>query len=509
MRLCGRSKAKTPAKRAPVAEICPSVPVPGLVEEEARRAPPSLLPEAEAGKEPTGTPRSSNGRSSSADGETPVAETALVVVPKGSNSIHGQAPPARNDSATTSCAGYTDADFLSRRSTLQPDADNGAKASAHAIAARRDGAHSQEPLLAIKDGDLQQDQSEGSRFPKAGEEGQSTTALAIPAQHIKGVAARESAANVQEGRDEERERMTKEAQEERLGLAMNEDDVMERQMKREDEERKKLMEAKKQKRQREMNIEDQQRQRQMDEQDQHRQRQMDREEQERRRQMDREDQERERQMIREDQEREKQMDREDQERERQRGEYDQERETRLNKEDEEKRTSAKSAEGRDTVSHSHPNGLASRVQETFSTVKQSFSRGYESLRSVNLGDGSRRAPSGVVHELQQAEQCVCGVLNDITELGERAMPCLLGEHADEETEVVHERPSPSITMIVNTPAGPYVRHIPDALLGDAVSMGFISEEEVIKQRSEWEQNFGPIPIEYTPAVSFAQQQAKA
>ncbi|KAL8270786.1 hypothetical protein Esti_005260 [Eimeria stiedai] len=396
-------------------------------EEEARRDPPSLLPEAEAGKEPTCTPRTSNGGSLA-------AETALVVVAKGNNSSRGQAPPARNDSAATSCAGYTDVDFLSRRSTFQAEVEHCPRAS-HATAAAaaapgKDEVHSQEPLLAIQDGEMQQHRSEESKYPAAVEKGQSTTALATPQQQRKPSsydreAAKEAAGNDQEGREGlgvrgERKRMNQEVEEERRGLAKNED---------------------------------------------------------------------------EGQGRERQKNSEDQKRERQQGE--------------EKRVMVKIAQEEEAESQSQADDLVARVQETFSTVKQSLSRGYESLRSVSFGEGFRRAPTEVVPELQQPEQCICGVLNEITELGERAMPCLLGEHADEETEVVPVHPSPSITMIVNTPAGPYVRRIPDALVGDAVGMGFISEEEVMKQRDQWEQTFGPISIEYTPAISFAEQQATA
>lgn len=157
---------------------------------------------------------------------------------------------------------------------------------------------------------------------------------------------------------------------------------------------------------------------------------------------------------------------------------------------------------------SPPNDFTARVHETFTNVKQSLSRGYESLRSVNVGESFRRVSTGDFTELHPAEQCVCGVLNEITEFGERALPCILGDHADVDTET-REPPMPQIAMIVNTPGGPYVRRIPDELVGDAINMGFITEQEVQRQREEWERNCGRIPIEYTPTTSFAAQKATA
>ncbi|CDJ41179.1 hypothetical protein, conserved [Eimeria tenella] len=161
-----------------------------------------------------------------------------------------------------------------------------------------------------------------------------------------------------------------------------------------------------------------------------------------------------------------------------------------------------------------PRTFTSKVQETFASVKKSISRGYQSLSSLNMG-GNRTAATesrdGDLYgsEPPASEQCVCNVLNDITELSEKAMPCILGDNSESETEAASPLPPAQIKMIVNTPSGPYIRFIPDELLGDAINMGFISEEEVERQREEWAARYGIRPISYTPAASFAHEQAKA
>ncbi|XP_026193642.1 uncharacterized protein LOC34622430 [Cyclospora cayetanensis] len=163
------------------------------------------------------------------------------------------------------------------------------------------------------------------------------------------------------------------------------------------------------------------------------------------------------------------------------------------------------AEEKKRPKESHASNFASRMQETFTSVKQSFSRSYQSFRSGNLGESLRQSYSGESTDMHPAEKCICGVLNDITEFGEKAMPCVLGEHADAGTE--ETRPLPlQIAMLVDTPGGPYVRYIPDELVCDAIEMGFITEEEVHRQKEEWERKYGLIPIEYTPAASFNRQE---
>ena len=173
------------------------------------------------------------------------------------------------------------------------------------------------------------------------------------------------------------------------------------------------------------------------------------------------------------------------------------------------------------------------VQRTFSSLKESLSRSYMSLRSFtesreeapannnnndssnsssnssSNGNSSSSSSGGGV--LPAAEQCVCGVLNDLTELGEKALPCVLGENSDSETEIpagAVPLPPPQITMIVNTPGGAYLRVIPQELVQDAIDMGFISQEEVNKQKQLWEDKWGGLRIQYSPATSFAHQDVK-
>ncbi|CDJ59788.1 hypothetical protein, conserved [Eimeria maxima] len=180
------------------------------------------------------------------------------------------------------------------------------------------------------------------------------------------------------------------------------------------------------------------------------------------------------------------------------------------------------------------------MQQTFTSFKESLSRSYRSLRSQaldtreeaadsnqnsnrdsnssssnnnnNNGSSSSSNSNGSSHipPIPLPQQCMCGVLNEITDFGEKAIPCVLGEHADSDTELVGVGlvPPLEITMIVNTPGGAYLRTIPAELIQDAIDMGFITEEEVQKQKRDWEEKWGHLAIQYSPATSFARQDVK-
>lgn len=352
MVLCGKNKAKSPAKRrsagmpAPAVELhakesVGDVPAPLLVV--PKELPLELQVDVQVYEETLVTSRSSNGRNLNTSTE-PVA--SMDIAPSSAFEIdaaalHGNPPPARNDSAATSCAGMTDAGNMSRLGTLQTEKPSTAK-----------------PPLALTDAD---DANASTGSPSAGQAAhgekqqikEEEHVIEFPEDNVAQVSPRESAPE----RESERER----AQD-----------------------------------------------------------------------------------------------------------------------------------------------FTSRVSETYNNVKRSLSRGYENLRSSHLGEGLARVSTGDLGDIKPAEQCLCGVLNDLTELGERALPCAFGDHADVCTEAA-QPPLPRIVMIVDTPGGPYIRHIPDELVGDAIDMGFITDEEVRRQREEWARNCGVIPIEYTPAVSFAER----
>lgn len=364
MFLCGKNKAKSPAKRhsavpapaveLPVKESVGDVTAPLLVVV-PKELPREVQVDVQVYEETVVTSRSSNDKNTVTSSEPAFLDNAPFAAPEiGAAAVHGNSPPARNDSAATSCAGMTEAEGISRLGTLQAEAQSSAKPSP-ALPADNSNASAGSPS---GQGRLEMQQIE--------EEEQVARRAGRAEEKVSEIPLKEFASP----RESER------AREKHEDTAAPADD------------------------------------------------------------------------------------------------------------------------------------LTSRVHETLNSVKGTLSRGYQSLRSSHIGEGLARVSTGDLTDIQPAEQCLCGVLNDLSELGERALPCAFGGHADIRTEAP-QPPMPQIVMIVDTPGGPYIRRIPDELVGDAINMGFITEEEVHRQREEWARNCGVIPIEYTPAVSFAERRATA
>lgn len=137
--------------------------------------------------------------------------------------------------------------------------------------------------------------------------------------------------------------------------------------------------------------------------------------------------------------------------------------------------------------------LSTKIQETLNAVRSTLSQNYENFTRT----GSER--SAELSVVQQIENAVLSAFDKCTEVGESTMPCVFGRDFAEDEETTC--PKPLIRMIVDTPAGPYVRFIPDALLQDAIDMGFVSQEEVSRQRREWQEKYGLIPVQGSFAES--------
>lgn len=365
MFLCGKSKAKSPAKRLSAAVPAPAVELPvkesmgdvtaPLLVVVPKEIPTEVQVDVQVYEETLGTSRSSNGKNILTCSEPALLDNAALAAPEiGAAGVHGNSPPARNDSAATSCAGMTEAEGMSRLGTLQAENQSSAKLSP---ALRVDGSNASAGTHTAGQARPEMQQIEEEQVARPAE---------LVEDKVSQVHGRESAP----------------PREGELALEQHE------------------------------------------------------------------------------------------------------------------------------KSEAAADGFTSRVHETLSNVKRTFSHGYRSLRSSHIGEGLARVSTGDLTDMQPAEQCLCGVLNDLTELGERALPCAFGEHADIRTEAP-QPPMPQIAMIVDSPGGPYIRRIPDELVGDAINMGFITQEEVHRQREEWARNCGVIPIEYTPAISFAERRATA
>ncbi|KAL8425773.1 hypothetical protein Efla_004125 [Eimeria flavescens] len=426
MGLCRRNKAKVLPRQSQTAGVDAVAPPP-VDADEPRYEPVELKPRPATGEDVTATPRSSDDRNLGSSLECPARETVVDSAVKrnllGPTALHAHDPPARNDSATTSCAGMTDSDYMSRRSTLQAELQSLQRAaSMQAMKERKQPQEQlqtqppvQESQLAITEPSQQQEEESTLAVPAP----QAAPAPRAETRKQETADSNSSPRPQQQFKRSQEPNLALEDKEKPLAIA---DHPAPQDSPAPQKEAGKRADA-----------------------------------------------------AAGEEEREK----------------------------EKKKKEEKEEEG-----GAQADGLATKVSEAFSTVKQSLSRGYQSLRSVNVAESFRQAPTDVLPELQEAEHCVCGVLNDLTEIGERAVPCLSGDHADEYTEAV-AFPAPQIMMVVNTPAGPYLRQIPEGLVEEAISMGFISEEEVMRQRQEWQDTYGPIPIGYTPAISFAEQQAQA
>lgn len=367
MGLCRKNKAKAPSKRARAVQIEEAAP--SAVGGDVPREEPAVVePEEETREEVMATPRSVNDRIVQKDDTQPADSRASPSRDIGPAGTHGRPPPTRHDSAATSCAGMTDAEYLSRRGTLQAEQQ---PAEEPAAAQPADDARE-------SSGNSSALQSHREKQPPPSARKEEPRHAPLEADDPAGDTPRKAHESPTDNSDTSKEAPEKHA--------TPEDD--------------------------------------------------------------------------------------------------------------------------DQASEPPSDDFSSRMHNTFTNVKQSLSRGYESLRSVHISESFRRPATADYADMHPAEQCFYGVLNDITELGERALPCVLGDSADGETEA-RAPPMPQIVMVVDTPGGPYIRHIPDDLVGDAINMGFITDDEVQRQREEWERNHGRIPIEYTPAISFAQQEASA
>lgn len=121
-------------------------------------------------------------------------------------------------------------------------------------------------------------------------------------------------------------------------------------------------------------------------------------------------------------------------------------------------------------------GFASRARDSVVRVAHGdFSdirRAGQSIHRVGTGDFS---------ELAGIERYLAGVFDECAAFGEKFCPCVGPETGRSSAGRTPAGPPP-IMMLVDTPGGPYIRLIPDALVEESVRQGLLSAAEVEHQR---------------------------
>ncbi|KEP60048.1 UNVERIFIED_CONTAM: hypothetical protein HHA_219170 [Hammondia hammondi] len=129
------------------------------------------------------------------------------------------------------------------------------------------------------------------------------------------------------------------------------------------------------------------------------------------------------------------------------------------------------------------NIVTDSLERAFSLIKevlQCISRSLERVTQEDFRAAARQniqmLASGNVTPL---EQCVSSLLGECSGLSEQVFPCAATtpEVYDSDTP----KPPP-IVMIVDTPAGPYIRVVPNGLVDEAVKQGLVRDEDVQLQR---------------------------
>ncbi|EPT24630.1 hypothetical protein TGPRC2_219170 [Toxoplasma gondii TgCatPRC2] len=129
------------------------------------------------------------------------------------------------------------------------------------------------------------------------------------------------------------------------------------------------------------------------------------------------------------------------------------------------------------------NMVTDSLERAFSLIQgvfQCISRSLERVTQEDFRAAARQniqmLASGNVTPL---EQCVSSLLGECSGLSEQVFPCAATtpEGYDSDTP----KPPP-IVMIVDTPAGPYIRVVPNGLVDEAVKQGLVRDEDVQLQR---------------------------
>lgn len=97
-------------------------------------------------------------------------------------------------------------------------------------------------------------------------------------------------------------------------------------------------------------------------------------------------------------------------------------------------------------------------------------------------EGIHRIATGDFSSLSPLEQCLSGLLGDCSVVTEQVFPCAGSQPPMNREDSGSPKPPP-ILMVVSTPAGPYIRVVPDGLVDEAVKQGLVEEEDVQLQRA--------------------------
>ncbi|CBZ55707.1 conserved hypothetical protein [Neospora caninum Liverpool] len=121
-----------------------------------------------------------------------------------------------------------------------------------------------------------------------------------------------------------------------------------------------------------------------------------------------------------------------------------------------------------------------RAFEAIRGVAQCVSRSLERVTQEDFRENARQN----IHMLARGnvtplEQCVSSLLGECSGLSEQVFPCAA---TTPEAEDSGTPKPPPIVMVVDTPAGPYIRVVPNCLVDEAVKQGLVQEEDVQLQR---------------------------
>ncbi|PHJ25281.1 hypothetical protein CSUI_000872 [Cystoisospora suis] len=123
------------------------------------------------------------------------------------------------------------------------------------------------------------------------------------------------------------------------------------------------------------------------------------------------------------------------------------------------------------------------VREAVRCVSRSVTRvAYGDFTELqNAREGLHRIATGDFRSLSPLEQCLSSILGDCSAVTEQVFPCAVTQPPVDVENGGTPKPPP-ILMVVSTPAGPYIRIVPDSLVDEAVKQGLVGEEDVQLQR---------------------------
>ncbi|PFH37527.1 hypothetical protein BESB_039850 [Besnoitia besnoiti] len=129
-------------------------------------------------------------------------------------------------------------------------------------------------------------------------------------------------------------------------------------------------------------------------------------------------------------------------------------------------------------------GSATPLDRVFSVVQQAVQCIGRSLARVTHEDFRTSAQQSMqmlaAGDLSPLEQCFSNLVADCSGMSDQVFPC--AAHSAPERETAGTPKPPPILMIVNTPAGPYIRVVPNGLVDEAVKQGLVREDDVQLQR---------------------------